>query len=116
VVLEVAVEGQSVVVVVVASPEEHQEEGAVSVLVDAVVAVSLVVAAVDSQGEHREDEVVSPEEGVKVDKLQEWESGVLVTGLFQVSVYKSHRYHRGLAYIESNCIIERTDWKGYQWL
>lgn len=116
VVPEVAVEGQSVAVVVVVSPEEDQEEGVASALVGAVVAVSLVAAVVDSQGERREDEVVLVEEGVKVDKLQEWESGVLVTGLFRVSVYKSHSYHRELAYIKSNCIIERTDWKGYQWL
>jgi len=74
-----------VAVVVVASPEEHQEEGAASVLVDAVVLVSPAEAAVDSRGEHQEDGVVSAGEGVKLYTLQDWESGVLVTCLFQDS-------------------------------
>lgn len=113
-----AVEHQFAEVVEAVSPVVHHEEEREAASAPVDVEDSLPVApaeAVASRGEHQEDVVSVAEEGVRgiVNLRVPGKMGVLVTCLFQGSVYNNHSCHRGLASVMSNHIIEQRNRIGY---
>ncbi len=82
----------------------HEAEEEDSALAAAEVVVSPVVAAADSRGEaeHQEDVAHQEEGAIRIINLRvRGIMGVLVTCLFQGSVYNNHSCHRGLASVMS---------------